>query len=224
MGLTRSARFRNPAFPGFSKIPQEPVPRFGPTLTCASLSSRDSKIPTKIPASQDHKITYWRGPKRLISGNAETHLAACDRCWPVLASSYQELWEGGKNRWGTRFSTPPQIIFEYFYYFMIIQALHFPPGTFLVISPLSAKKHHFYSQVYRFLQKYSNRTISKSPTWRARRTSAQNLEILITSSIIGVECSDFVKILNNIILKSELNFQMLMWIFKILNYEKSVFF
>mgnify|MGYP003312253779 CR=1 FL=1 len=43
--------------------------------------------------------------------------------------------------------------------------------------------------------------------------SVQNLEILITSSILGVECSDFVKILDIIFLKFELNFEMLTWTF-----------
>ena len=51
--------------------------------------------------------------------------------------------------------------------------------------------------------------------------SVQNLEILITSSILGVECSDFVRILDIIFLKFELNFEMLTWIFPNLKTSKS---
>ena len=42
--------------------------------------------------------------------------------------------------------------------------------------------------------------------------SVQNLEILITSSILGVECSDFVRFLEIIFLKFESKIEMLTWV------------
>ena len=50
--------------------------------------------------------------------------------------------------------------------------------------------------------------------------SVQNLEILITSSILGVERSDFVRILDLKFLKFEFNFEMLTWIFPNLKTSK----